>query len=36
VSISGYWRTGLDEDAWQSGKRAFNEKMEHEEARAAG
>ncbi len=36
VSISGYWRTGLDEDAWQSGKRAFNEKMEQEEAQLGG
>jgi MFS family permease len=36
VSISGYWRTGLDEDAWQSGKRELNEKMEQEEARLGG
>lgn len=32
VSISGYWRTGQDEDAWQSGKRAFVEQMEQDES----
>lgn len=34
VSISGYWRTGLDEDGWQSSKRVFNEQMETEEQAA--
>ncbi|MBO0811638.1 MAG: siderophore-interacting protein [Microlunatus sp.] len=32
VSISGYWRTGQNEDAWQSGKREFVARMEAEEA----
>jgi NADPH-dependent ferric siderophore reductase len=36
VSISGYWRTGQDEDAWQAGKRAFNEQMEREENQPTG
>lgn len=27
VSISGYWRSGQDEDAWQATKRAFVEQM---------
>lgn len=34
VSISGYWRTGLDEDRWQRTKRDFNEQMESEEQTA--
>jgi NADPH-dependent ferric siderophore reductase len=34
VSISGYWRTGQNEDAWQSGKRDFVAEMEAEEAAA--
>ncbi|HEU5486412.1 MAG TPA: siderophore-interacting protein [Microlunatus sp.] len=34
VSISGYWRTGLDEDGWQSSKREFNDQMESEEQAA--
>jgi len=32
VSISGYWRTGQNEDAWQSGKHEFVAEMEAEEA----
>lgn len=32
VSISGYWRTGLNEDRWQSSKREFNAAMEAEDA----
>ena len=32
VSISGYWRTGQNEDAWQSGKHDFVAEMEAEEA----
>ncbi len=32
VSISGYWRTGQNEDAWQAGKRDFVEQMEREES----
>lgn len=34
VSISGYWRTGQNEDAWQAGKREFVAGMEAEEAAA--
>ncbi|SDS83212.1 siderophore-interacting protein [Microlunatus soli] len=34
VSISGYWRTGQNEDAWQSGKRDFMAGVEAEEAAA--
>ena len=34
VSISGYWRTGFNEDGWQSSKRGFNEQMETEEQAA--
>ncbi len=33
VSISGYWRTGLNEDRWQSSKREFNAAMEAEDLR---
>ncbi|OYO20984.1 NADPH-dependent ferric siderophore reductase [Enemella dayhoffiae] len=33
VSISGYWRTGLDEAGWQSTKRDFNAELERDEAR---
>lgn len=31
VSISGYWRPGHNEDAWQAGKREFNAAMEAEQ-----
>lgn len=31
VSISGYWRLGLDEDGWQSSKRAWNQRVEEEQ-----
>ncbi len=31
VSISGYWRTGLNEDGWQSSKSEFNAAMEAED-----
>jgi NADPH-dependent ferric siderophore reductase len=34
VSISGYWRTGFDEDGWQGSKRVLNEQMESEELAA--
>ena len=33
VSISGYWRTGLNEDGWQSSKREFTAAMEAEDPR---
>lgn len=32
VSISGYWRSGQNEDAWQAGKREFMAQVEAEEA----
>lgn len=32
ASISGYWRSGQNEDAWQAGKRDFNAQMERDEA----
>ncbi|GGC91391.1 siderophore-interacting protein [Tersicoccus solisilvae] len=35
VSISGYWRTGQTEDAWQAGKREFVVQMEREQDGAA-
>ncbi|MFI1202141.1 siderophore-interacting protein [Streptomyces sp. BHT-5-2] len=31
LSISGYWRTGHDEDGWQAGKRAWNQQVEAEQ-----
>lgn len=34
VSISGYWRTGMTEDGWQSSKREFVAGMEEQEAAA--
>lgn len=36
VSISGYWRTGQKEDAWQAGKGDFVAQMEREEDGEAG
>lgn len=33
VSISGYWRTGLDEQGWQSSKREFMAQVEAEQDR---
>ncbi|MEV4274856.1 siderophore-interacting protein [Actinoplanes xinjiangensis] len=35
LSISGYWRRGLNEDGWQAGKREWNEQIEREQERAA-
>ncbi|GAA2341952.1 siderophore-interacting protein [Streptomyces caniferus] len=35
LSISGYWRTGHDEDGWQAGKRAWNQQVEAEQESAA-
>ncbi|GAA2690719.1 siderophore-interacting protein [Streptomyces lunalinharesii] len=35
LSISGYWRTGHDEDGWQAGKRAWNAQVEAEQEPAA-
>ncbi len=35
LSISGYWRRGLNEDGWQSSKREWNEQVEREQESAA-
>ncbi|MFI5495747.1 siderophore-interacting protein [Actinoplanes sp. NPDC051859] len=32
LSISGYWRRGLNEDGWQSSKREWNRQVEAEQA----
>ena len=34
ASISGYWRTGMTEDGWQSSKHDFVAAMETEESAA--
>ncbi|BCJ42102.1 siderophore-interacting protein [Actinoplanes ianthinogenes] len=31
LSISGYWRAGMNEDGWQSSKREWNAKVEQEQ-----
>ncbi|MCE7010252.1 siderophore-interacting protein [Kibdelosporangium philippinense] len=31
LSISGYWRRGMDEDGWQSSKREWNQQVEAEQ-----
>ena len=31
LSISGYWRRGLNEDGWQSAKREWNQQVEREQ-----
>jgi NADPH-dependent ferric siderophore reductase len=31
LSLSGYWRTGHDEDGWQAGKRDWNRQVEQEQ-----
>lgn len=36
LSISGYWRRGLNEDGWQSSKREWNQQVEQEQEAAAG
>jgi NADPH-dependent ferric siderophore reductase len=35
LSISGYWRRGLNEDGWQSSKREWNAQVEREQESAA-
>jgi NADPH-dependent ferric siderophore reductase len=35
LSISGYWRRGMNEDGWQSSKREWNEQTEREQEPAA-
>ena len=34
LSISGYWRLGLNEDGWQSSKREWNQQVEREQEAA--
>nr|BFE70882.1 hypothetical protein GCM10020092_041830 [Actinoplanes digitatis] len=36
LSISGYWRRGLNEDGWQSTKREWNQQIEREQEAEAG
>jgi NADPH-dependent ferric siderophore reductase len=36
LSISGYWRRGLNEDGWQSTKREWNQQVEREQEAAVG
>ncbi len=36
LSISGYWRRGLNEDGWQAGKREWNHRIEQEQETVAG
>ncbi|MCO8270709.1 siderophore-interacting protein [Actinoplanes sp. TRM 88003] len=33
LSISGYWRNGMNEDGWQSSKREWNQQVEQEQDR---
>jgi NADPH-dependent ferric siderophore reductase len=35
LSISGYWRRGLNEDGWQSSKREWNQQVEREQEATA-
>jgi NADPH-dependent ferric siderophore reductase len=35
LSISGYWRSGMNEDGWQTSKREWNEQTEREQEPAA-
>ncbi|HEY0700746.1 MAG TPA: siderophore-interacting protein [Micromonospora sp.] len=34
LSISGYWRLGVDDEGWRSVKKEWNQQVEQEEARA--
>lgn len=34
LSISGYWRNGMNEDGWQSSKRDWNQQVEQEQEQA--
>ncbi|MDY7090749.1 MAG: siderophore-interacting protein [Actinomycetota bacterium] len=34
LSISGYWRRGMNEDGWQSSKREWNQQVEQEQDRS--
>ena len=31
LSVSGYWRRGMNEDGWQSSKREWNEQIQREQ-----
>jgi NADPH-dependent ferric siderophore reductase len=35
LSISGYWRRGMNEDGWQSSKREWNQQVEREQEASA-
>ncbi|MFC7527390.1 siderophore-interacting protein [Actinoplanes sp. GCM10030250] len=35
LSVSGYWRRGMNEDGWQSSKREWNEQIEREQETTA-
>jgi NADPH-dependent ferric siderophore reductase len=35
LSISGYWRQGMNEDGWQSSKREWNQQVDREQEAAA-
>jgi hypothetical protein len=32
LSISGYWRLGVDDEGWRSAKRDWNRQVEEEES----
>lgn len=36
LSISGYWRRGMNEDGWQTSKREWNHRIEQEQEAVAG
>ncbi|MEV5447587.1 SIP domain-containing protein, partial [Streptomyces sp. NPDC052644] len=36
LSISGYWRQGMDDEGWRSTKPDWNRQVEAEEAAAVG
>lgn len=35
LSVSGYWRRGMNEDGWQSSKREWNQRIEQEQEQGA-
>jgi hypothetical protein len=35
LSISGYWRNGMNEDGWQSSKREWNQQVDQEQEHTA-
>jgi hypothetical protein len=36
LSISGYWRLGVDDEAWRAVKKDWNQQVETEEAAELG